>query len=163
MDQTETIVSVFLSPQTVLVCLAIYVMTYVIRRIVETTWKEAATNRYWRELAVPLGPIVNGVFIGLVASKFVWPEMIGSSLSGRIMYGAVCGLFSAHLYNRIRAWTKAKQAAKASGKPDSMPPPTIESLPPMAEETPSLRPPPEEMPAIVDNEQTIIKPFPKKP
>lgn len=135
MDQ---LFELFFSPQTILICLGIYVITFVVRRVVETTWPKVKVNRYWREIFVPIGPIVNGAVLGYCMKAFTWPEMVGTSVGGRILFGSVCGLFSAFLYNRIRAWlkTKGEKTTGAPGLPDSgsLPPPVLDSLPPLAEE-----------------------------
>ena len=105
MDQ---VIEVFFSAQTLLLCLGVYVMTYVVRRVVETIVPGLQMNRYWREIFLPLGPIANGALLGLVMKTFVFPDLVNGSLSGRIVYGSVCGLFSAFMYNRVRSWLASK-------------------------------------------------------
>jgi hypothetical protein len=136
--QIAALATVFLSPTTLLICLAVYVMSYVVRKVVETTWKEARTNRYWRELGAPFCPIAMGVSIAFFANAFVWPEVVGQALVGRVIYGAICGFFSAHTYSRVRSWINSRPANKdgtTSGH-SLIPLPVIESLPPMADDPP---------------------------
>lgn len=131
----DEVFQTFFSAQTILLCLGVYVITFVIRRVVETVWPKVKFNRYWREIFVPIGPIVNGAILGLVMKTWVFPEIVGESRSGRMVYGAVCGLFSAFLYNRIRAWLKSKTGETAPAETsEASDAPVMDSLPPMSEE-----------------------------
>lgn len=123
--ELDKIAETFVNPQTILICLAIYLMTFVIRKIVEGAWKGASENRLWREVWLPIGPIVNGALIGLFAKTFVWPEFIGTSAAGRIMYGAICGVFSALIYGRIRSWVQSApmKVGQTKAEPDKAPEP----------------------------------------
>jgi len=132
----------FVTPQTVVVCLAVYLLTFVIRKIAEGVWKGAKESRLWREVWLPIGPIANGAFVGAVAKTFVWPSIVGTSLSGRIMYGAICGVFSGFLYNRIRAWLQSAPAKVAVPVKGATPAPVETGLPPAASD-----PPPADAPA----------------
>jgi hypothetical protein len=107
----DDIFNAFVNPQTILICLVVYVMTFAIRTAVEALWKSASHNLLWNELFLPLGPIANGALLGLAAKTFVWPEVAGGSLAGRMMYGAVCGLFSAFVYGRARSFAEAKASS----------------------------------------------------
>jgi hypothetical protein len=126
----DDVFQVFFSAQTILLCLGVYVVTFMVRRVVETVWPKVKFNRYWREIFVPIGPIVNGGLLVLVMTTWVFPEVVGESVSGRVVYGAVCGLFSAFMYNRVRAWLKSKTGS-VEGESDA---PSMDSLPPMSDE-----------------------------
>lgn len=102
--QLETGFSIFASWQTALLCLGIYVITYAIRLSVETSWKEASKSIVWNELVLHLSPIFVGALLALLAENFPWPELLKESLSGRMIYGAVCGMASGFVYGRFRAW-----------------------------------------------------------
>lgn len=145
--ELDKILTAFVNPQTIVICLAIYLMTFVVRKLVEGFWKGAKNNRLWREVWLPIGPIANGALIGVLAKTFVWPDFVGTSLSGRIMYGAICGVFSALIYSRVRSFVQSAPAKKgkdaaASATVPSVPPMT--SDPPAAEETPAEAPAAEE-------------------
>jgi hypothetical protein len=113
----DEIFSTFINPATIFLCLAVYATTYFVRTIVEAVWKGAKQSIYWTEIWVPLGALVNGALLGLT-SMFVWPEFLHESVVGRMMYGSICGLFSAFLYGRVRSWL----AAKADGNDEGLPP-----------------------------------------
>ncbi len=146
----DTVFQAFVNVQTIIICLAIYLLTYVIRKVVEGAWKGAKDNRIWREVWLPIGPIVNGGLVGIMAKTFVWPTVVGTSLSGRIMYGAICGVFSALLYSRVRSFIQSTPAqSKGQGgllKPvnPSDPPPADDTSdpPPVDDLTPETPPPP---------------------
>lgn len=98
---------VFLSTQTIFLCLGVYMLTFVIRRIVESTQPKVKSNRYWREIFVPIAPIANGIILGLV-STLASPDVVGESVFGRVLYGATCGLFSGWAYGRVRSFLTSK-------------------------------------------------------
>ncbi len=116
----DEIFQVFVNPATLFVCLAAYVLTYVVRTFIEGVWIGAKENHYWNELFLPLGPIVNGALLGLAAKSFMWPDLANKTMLARMMYGAICGTFSALLYARVRSWVAAKAEAKADAKADKM-------------------------------------------
>ena len=105
----SAIFSLFLSWQTALLCLGIYLLTYVIRTVMEAIAKSRGLDTQlrgsivWNELVLPIGPIFNGALIAFFAKKFPWPEVVASSLSARMMYGAVAGVACGWFYARFRA------------------------------------------------------------
>jgi len=137
----DSFAEVFLSTQTLLLCLGVYMVTFVIRRVIESVWPWIMSNHYWKELFVPIAPIVNGAVLGFVKS-FAWPDVVSQSLVARILYGATCGLFSGWAYNRVRSFLKSKEQNNAAVRAatnlmkstsdalDSMPPPMLDSIPP---------------------------------
>lgn len=103
---------VFVNWNTALLCLGIYLLTYVIRTVVESLWKDAKVNRFWREIFLPLGPIVNGAALGLLAKKFPLPMPIADSIMAKMMYGAACGIACGWVFSRFRSWFAAAEAEK---------------------------------------------------
>jgi F0F1-type ATP synthase membrane subunit b/b' len=99
--------SMFLSWQAVLFCLGIYAIVYVIRTALETFIAKIKDNRYWRELALPVMGIIIGIGLGAAFSGIPMPDGI-STISARMTFGAVCGLLSSFVYNRIKSWIKSK-------------------------------------------------------
>jgi hypothetical protein len=107
----DALFQAFFSPQFLFICLAVYVATYVVRLAIRAIWKGSSTHRIWSELGVPLLPVVLGGLLGLAAKTFVWPDLASKTALGRIMYGAICGMFSAFVYGRVRGWLKSKPGA----------------------------------------------------
>ncbi len=103
----ETFINQPLFWPSVLLCLGIYVIMYVIRTIFESSWPALKTTFLWRELALPIGPILVGALFALLASKYPWPTLVVGSLSAKILYGSVCGICSGWIYGRFRAYLKA--------------------------------------------------------
>src|SRR3954466_2095734 len=99
---------VFVSWQLVALSLAIWMLVFAIRRVVETVRPGMKTNIYWAEIFLPLGPIGTGLIIALVAKKFPWPAALGNppAASARMMFAAICGLFSGFVYNRFKSFVK---------------------------------------------------------
>jgi hypothetical protein len=114
----NSLASVIFNVQTIYLCLAIYVLTYLIRRVIEGTWgilvqqgdlkKGSVVARIWSEIVVPVLPILIGGGLSFAAKTFVWPDFAIKTKLARFLYGCICGLFSAFIYNRIRGWLKSK-------------------------------------------------------
>jgi hypothetical protein len=87
---------------TLLLSIGIYVVVRVIRRIVEGgLFRHRLRDKfYWREVIVPIFPVVVGAIWGAVHTNFPYPE----GLNGRgshALYGLVCGFFSGLVYRII--------------------------------------------------------------
>ena len=93
----------------VFLCLSIYAVTLVIRSVVEGVWQKAKDNRYWREIFLPIGGIINGALLAGNLSFLPLPELLSAHVSNRILYGMVCGLFASFIYGRVKAWIKSKK------------------------------------------------------
>ena len=103
---------------TLYLCLAVYVVTYFVRMLFEGIWrvldsqgdvkKLSILGRILNEVIVPVLPIFIGGCLGFAAKTFVWPDFAMSTKLARVLYGAICGLFSSFVYNRIRGWLKSK-------------------------------------------------------
>jgi len=106
----DEIFQVFVTPATLFVCLAAYTVTYFIRTVLQVAWPAIKAQRLYNELFLPLGPIVNGALLGLMAKTFMWPDLVSKTVWGRVFYGAICGSFSAFVYSRVRSWLSAKAA-----------------------------------------------------
>ena len=93
---------IFATWQFVVLCLTIWIATYVIRTVVDNFWKTAGLSRLWTKLALPMMPLAIGAIIGSVARKFPWPEQLGQSYSARLMFALICGLFCGWMYAKVR-------------------------------------------------------------
>lgn len=107
MDIDSTFSS-FFNVTTLVMCLGIYLFTYIIRTVVEALWKGAKTNIWWNELFLPLGAIVNGAILAFASKMFPFPiPGLGASKLGRAMYGAICGMASGFIFNRAKSLLSA--------------------------------------------------------
>lgn len=104
MPQLDKGFEVFANWQTVVFALGIYLITYVVRSVVEYAWKNWRQNRLYTDLGLHTFPIVVGGLVALFAKKFPWPMPISDSASARIFYGAILGMFCGVIYGRVRAW-----------------------------------------------------------
>lgn len=122
MNETD-LFKVFINWNTGLLCLGVYLATYVIRTLVETTLPGVKTNKFWTELFLPLGPIATGAIIGLFSHKFPWPLQIADIAIAKIMYGATCGMMCGWMYGRLRAWAKPVEDTTTPVVPPTPPAP----------------------------------------
>jgi len=94
------ILNLLISWQFLFLSLAISALVYTIRLIIEILFK-LEKERIWRELILPIMPIViGGLFAGFIVD-FDYPEMI-TCLSTKIIFGSVAGLLSAQIYKIIK-------------------------------------------------------------
>lgn len=126
--------SVFLaifSWQFLLFCLGIAGVTFVIRKLVEYFILDnpklpgSRASKLWRDLLLPIGPVVGGALLGLVAAKYPYPEGI-NSVSGRVIFGLVAGLLSGLVYRvmtgMLRKTTEAASNAVNNVSDGNTPP-----------------------------------------
>ena len=120
----DTILHAFLSWQFLFFCIALGAAVFVIRQVVEYAMKNwwplkgwAAANskaKVWRDLILPIMPIVLGQVAALVAHQYPYPEGF-STVSGRVVFGLVAGFSSGlivKLYKSFLASTVADYAAR---------------------------------------------------
>ena len=106
----EDVFSTFFSAQTLLLCLGIYVLVFVLRKITEAAWPALKEHRWHRELMLPLMPIFVGALLGIVMIAWT-PEAVGTTPGARGLYGAICGTFSSLVYGRFKSWIKSRPGA----------------------------------------------------
>lgn len=103
------IYSTIISPATLVLCLSIYAMMYVLRTIMESVSGRLRGSFYWREAVLPALAIACGAASGILLSSFSWPELHGSSLNARVVYGSLCGVLSTFAYGRVKSWRRASK------------------------------------------------------
>ena len=91
----------FLTMPTMLFGVAVYLIVFMIRRVVETAWKPFTENKYWRDIVLPLLPALLGIALALACYKFPFPEGIKSK-SARALYGLVVGFFCSKFYRTAK-------------------------------------------------------------
>jgi len=119
----DNVLQALLSWQFVFFALAIAAMTFVLKKIVEfaidsesiPTGSMTKENRFWKELILPISPVVMGAISGVLAKMYPFPEGI-SSPSARLAFGMVAGLLSGLVYRIIKG-TLASKFAAATGAP----------------------------------------------
>lgn len=151
----------FANWQAVVFALMTYVVTYTARTVIQTLWRGWRESRLYTELFLHIAPMLNGLIIALLARNFPWPDEIARSLSARVMFGTVLGMFCGIFYGRVRALLTGR---KMDAQGNSIRPPGGTSNDGVMEVTPSMMPPTGFTPSMMpppDNEETTIKPFPK--
>jgi hypothetical protein len=101
-------------PGTYVLGIAVYVMTFFTRKVVEIVWpslkKQADANspeityltqasRWWNEVVLYAVPVVYGAISCVSASEFLFQGIDGGA---KFMYGAGVGWFSSFLYKALR-------------------------------------------------------------
>jgi len=114
----DNVLQALLSWQFVFFALAISAMTFVLKKVVEfavdnsniPTGNMTKEGRFWKELVLPISPVLLGSVIGLLAQMYPFPEGI-VSISARVVFGMVAGLFSGLLYRIVKGTLTSKFAA----------------------------------------------------
>lgn len=109
----DTLLQAFLSWQFLFFCLAIGAVIFVIRQVVEygmenwwplKQWTAAHRDaKLWRNLILPILPILLGQGAALLAKGYPYPEGF-SSTSGRVVFGLVAGFTSGLVVRLFRSF-----------------------------------------------------------
>ncbi len=111
----DNVLQALLSWQFVFFALAIAAMTFVLKKVVEfaidnpsiPTGNVTKENRFWKELFLPISPVLMGAGAGYLAQMYPFPEGI-TSVSARVAFGMVAGLLSGLLYRIIKGTLVSK-------------------------------------------------------
>lgn len=108
----DTVLQALLSWQFLLFCLAIAALTFVVRKIVEFILDNprvpaSKTSKLWREVLLPILPVVGGGLSGGFATHYPYPDGL-TSASGRVIFGLVAGLFSGLVYRMVNSFITSK-------------------------------------------------------
>jgi hypothetical protein len=120
----DNVLQALLSWQFVFFALAIAAVTFVLKKVVEfaidnpsiPTGNMTKENRFWKELFLPISPVVLGAVAGLLAKMYPFPEGIASA-SARIAFGMVAGLLSGLLYRIIKGTLASKLSTVTGATP----------------------------------------------
>lgn len=141
----DTILQAFLSWQFLFFCIAIGAIVFVIRQVVEYAmenwwplkgWVAANSNaKVWRELLLPILPIVMGPAITFFATGYPYPEGFTGN-SSRIIFGLVAGFSSGLIVKLYNSFLSSKVAEFASKITSAVAP--TSPAPPPAQDDQSL-------------------------
>lgn len=112
----------FLSKEFVFFCLGIAALTYVFRIIVDfglSHPRSCATpnNRIWKELILPIFPIIIGGTIAYLAKSYPFPTEFVQHV-GRTFFGMVSGMFSGLVYRIIKSLLSIKDQSTGGADKD---------------------------------------------
>lgn len=119
-----------LSLNFVFLCLGLYAVTFVLRKIVEYAVLDnpkmpgSKTSKFWTDVFLPIAPVVNGILFGAFAKMYPWPVGF-SSFTARVIIGLAAGALSGTVYRVVQALIKAK----VPGIGPSVPPPAPTNVP----------------------------------
>lgn len=94
--------------QFVLLSLFIAGITFIVRLVMEYYKENLKDQKFWRDVFLPIFPLVLGVVIGATMSKYPYPDGL-VSIGGRIVFGMVAGMFSGLVFRVMNAMLKAKE------------------------------------------------------
>lgn len=105
----ENVFENFLSIQVLFFCLFVWGLSLVIRRAVEYFFSSINSKKYWKELILPIMPMIIGAALSLVAKKYPYPHPFDTSTSARLFFGFVAGSISGYVYRIIKAFLLNKK------------------------------------------------------
>lgn len=129
----DSAIDQLLSLGSMIFAVSIVIVTFFIRRVVETQWpdlrKQADENaiattylnnfaRWYQTVILYAIPVVVGGLLGLLKITYFFPESIQTA-GGRLFFGGVVGWFSSAIYKVV----KKMLASKGIELPGSMVPP----------------------------------------
>ena len=141
---------VFETYNAILLALGIFVLTYVVRAVVQYFWKNWRISRFYNEFVLHLLPIVMGGIVS-ISKTYPWPDIVAKSWSGRLFYGMVLGMFCGFIYSRFRKVLEAVPGIKASLFPkagDVIDQTAVEEV---------MVPPASKVPEVSDEEKTPVE------
>lgn len=104
----ENVLEQLLSLSTIVLCLMISVLVEMQRKVITKIKPDLEKSKMWNEFWVPLGPLGTGALIGLFIEQYPWPADFTSTW-GRVFFGVVCGLASAHVYRVVKKFLVKKE------------------------------------------------------
>lgn len=93
----------FFTWQFMLFSLAIAGVTFIIRSIVEYFVKSMKEKDFWEELFLPIFPLILGSAMGWLMHMYPYPDGL-TTISGRVIFGLVAGMFSGLAYRVIKSF-----------------------------------------------------------
>lgn len=106
----EKVFENFFTPSVLFFCLFVWGLVMIQRRIVEKFVTSLKTKKLWNDLFLPIGPVITGCIVALLAKKYPYPDPFNASLSARLFFGFVCGGASGYVYRIIKAFLTKKEA-----------------------------------------------------
>ena len=108
----DSILQSFLSYQFLLATFAIAGINFVLRKLTEFIINNFLNanifvKKLWNDLALPISPLVTGGVFGFFVTNFAFPVDI-KSVSSRVAFGIVAGMFSGLVYRVTKSLLKQK-------------------------------------------------------
>ena len=88
--------------QTLLLCMGIFVVVYIMRLVIQASWAGWQKNVLYNHLFLPLMPLVVGFGVAWIR-HFPWPDPLAHSQWAKVFYCVVCGMASGWVYARVRS------------------------------------------------------------
>ncbi len=103
----DNILEQLITPSAIIFCLIVAIIVEIKNRLISYFWPMVKNNKLYRELILPISPILIGGLLAGLVSSYPFPEAF-STLWARVALGAVGGLASAHVYRIARQFIVKK-------------------------------------------------------
>lgn len=114
----DSIFQAFLNFQFLFFCIAIGAVVFILRIVAEymmANWASAAKeSKLWRDLILPILPILLGQFGAFFFKSYPYPEGFNSN-GGRVVFGLVAGFSSGLIVRLYRSFLSSK-VSEITGK-----------------------------------------------
>lgn len=136
MENIASILGQYVTMGTVALGVTVYIITFFVRRIVETALpnlrKLADENephptyatvaaRWWQQVGLYAIPVIIGALLGLLHVPFLFDLEVLADGSSRVIFGGVVGWFASFVYKVIRMALKKKTGIDLDPTPSEIP------------------------------------------
>lgn len=101
----DTALQAIFSWNFLLFSLTIFTIIWIIRSILEYFAPKLTTNMLWSNLILPIAPVFVGAITAYEATQYPFPDGL-TSISARLMFGTVSGMFSGLVYQVAKGMLK---------------------------------------------------------
>lgn len=88
--------------------MVVNILCAVFRKVVESIKPSVKVAGSWRELWLPIMPIVFGAVLAMSLASFPYPEAFGATVAMRAVYGVLVGFFSTWAYRIVKTIVQRK-------------------------------------------------------
>lgn len=105
---------------TLIFCLMVWILVWLQRKGIGLLWKNSKENKLWNEMFMPMSPPLLGGLVAAFVKMYPFPEQFAGSLSGRVFFGAVCGLLSGYVYRIVKRMLAKKESDSGDAEGDEL-------------------------------------------
>lgn len=107
----ENLIQEMITLTNVAFCLMVWVLVWFQRKIIKLAWKKAEESKVYRELLLPMGPVFTGGIMAALIANYPYPDSV-EGFWGRLAFGIVAGLASAHVYKMAKPFLPESMGGK---------------------------------------------------
>jgi len=103
----DTALQTLISWQFMLFSLGLFAAVWLFRTIVEYAIPKSVSSTLWEKLILPIAPCVMGLIVAYFAKNYAYPDGL-ITVSDRMLFGLVSGMFSGLTYQVVKGTLKSK-------------------------------------------------------